>query len=307
MNTPVLLIGFNRPKHLEAVISALENIAIKNLYVFCDGPRNKNDTNLVDQVRKVVNSFENKMSIVKFYSEENYGCKYGVSGAISWFFKYEEAGIILEDDCIPSKDFIFFSSEMLDLYKDSKEIMAINGSNFQFGNTYGDGSYYLSKCFHAWGWATWKRAWKKNDIDLQTWKESLVDNYLGQQLQFRSEVKYWKKIFNLTHQNKIDTWDFSWQYTIWKEKGFVITPNMNLVTNIGHDLNATHTKDCDSVFANIAHQNLGEIEHPSKLVHFSKADQRIFDENYGGKYIRFPKSLIYIPMRIYKFIKRKLF
>ena len=39
------------------------------------------------------------------FCAENQGCQLGVSSAITWFFEQEEAGIVLEDDCVPHPDF----------------------------------------------------------------------------------------------------------------------------------------------------------------------------------------------------------
>ena len=37
-------------------------------------------------------------------------------------------------------------------------------------------------------------------------------------------------------------WDYLWLYTYWKNDWLSIVPNQNLVTNIGFDEEATHTK-----------------------------------------------------------------
>ena len=37
-----------------------------------------------------------------------------MSNAINWFFENVDAGIILEDDCIPHEEFIPFCSDLLE-------------------------------------------------------------------------------------------------------------------------------------------------------------------------------------------------
>ena len=42
--------------------------------------------------------------------------------------------------------------------------------------------------------------------------------------------------------NKHDTWDYFWNYTVLSNGGVVVTPPVNMITNIGYDNNATNTK-----------------------------------------------------------------
>ena len=49
---------------------------------------------------------------------------------IDWFFSYEAAGIILEDDCLPTEEFFRYCDVMLDKFKDNNKIYAISGNNF---------------------------------------------------------------------------------------------------------------------------------------------------------------------------------
>ena len=54
--------------------------------------------------------------------------------------------------------------------------------------------------------------------------------------------KYWSKEFQTMKDNKLDTWDFQWAFTIWENNGLAILPNVNMISNIGFGLEATHTK-----------------------------------------------------------------
>ena len=56
------------------------------------------------------------------------------------------------------------------------------------------------------------------------------------------EKKYWKRFFERLKREKYSFWDAKWVYSIWKNEGVCITPNMNLVKNIGFGKDATHTK-----------------------------------------------------------------
>ena len=75
----------------------------------------------------------------------------------------------MEDDCIPHHDFFLFTELLIDRYRDDKRIWTISGNNFQSGIWRGDGSYYLSRFPHCWGWATWRRSWAMYDRDISDW------------------------------------------------------------------------------------------------------------------------------------------
>ena len=88
------------------------------------------------------------------FSNFNLGCRRSVSSAINWLFQTEKNGIILEDDCIPSKTFFSFCDQMLEKYKESDDVYLFQEVIFK--KIIGDGDYYFSKYAHCWGWATWK-------------------------------------------------------------------------------------------------------------------------------------------------------
>ena len=71
-------------------------------------------------------------------------------------------------------------------------------------------------------------------------------------------------------KNKINFWDAKWYFSIWMQKGISITPNINLVRNIGFGNDATHTKD----ERENPHMNIGLL--PSKVI--SPPDQSFNDD-----------------------------
>jgi hypothetical protein len=54
--------------------------------------------------------------------------------------------------------------------------------------------------------------------------------------------RYFLNQFRDTYNGSIDTWDFQWVWTIWKNGGYALSAPVNLVENIGFSLDATHTK-----------------------------------------------------------------
>ena len=83
MNTPVLLITFNRPMHTRKVLEVVLRQNPSALYVFQDGARKNNDTDLVkcNEVRGVIDELTQNIDfqVYKFYSDKNLGCGPGPS------------------------------------------------------------------------------------------------------------------------------------------------------------------------------------------------------------------------------------
>lgn len=305
LKTPILFLMFNRPDTSIKVFEKIRQAKPKKLYLAVDGPRKKEDEEKIKKNHEIINKIDWRCEVKTLFREKNLGCKIGVSSGITWFFKNEEKGIILEDDCLPHLDFFAFCENLLDRYSKDERVSVITGNNFQNGIRRGDASYYFSKYNHCWGWASWRRAWKnyKNLISFwPVWKKS--SNWL-KYIPDKVERKYWENIFNLVHINKIDSWAYPWMASVWFKNGLTITPKVNLVKNIGFNEYATHTTDKNSKFANIPTMELSYIRHSKKVAIDIEADKFCFDNHYGGKYLRFPNNWLIFPYRVFNYIFRK--
>ena len=243
--TPILIIAWKRPKKTEELINKIKQINPDNLYIACDGPKNKNslEDNKVNKTKELLlGSFEEIRQKKYFFSDNNQGCKIGVSNAINWFFENEKEGIILEDDCIPNLEFFSFCQEMLETYRHDERIWSITGHNQQNKIQRGSGTYYFSKYPRSWGWATWRRSWEKYDRDIKDWPNIKSKGILKNQLNNQREINFWEKILdNIYHYSSPNTWDYQWTLTSFLNSGLTIVPNKNLIKNIGFDEEATHT------------------------------------------------------------------
>ncbi|MCX6186040.1 MAG: hypothetical protein NTU43_03455 [Bacteroidetes bacterium] len=280
LQSPVLFLIFNRPDKTKQVFEAIRQAQPAKLFVAADGPRvdKKNEKELCEQTRDVIKQVNWPCEVKTLYRTENLGCKIAVSSAINWFFENVEEGIILEDDCLPNQSFFSFCQDMLTHYRDDERIMHIGGSNFQDGRIRGDGSYYFSMYNHIWGWATWRRAWKYYDIEMSNYTSFNQGNKINTIFNLPKERKYWKKIFYKVKENKINTWDYQWTFSIWINNGLSILPNFNLIKNIGFDSDGTHTNGGGNIFSSmIAFEIENKLIHPKIIMKDSEADTFAFN------------------------------
>lgn len=275
-NTPVALICFNRPILTAQTFERIAQFGPKTLFIICDGPRPARigEADLCRQVRSIVTQPSWKCDLVTNISERNLGCRERVSSGISWVFDQVEEAIILEDDCLPDPSFFRFCAELLGHYRDDERIMTISGNNFQAGRLTSPYSYYFSRYTHIWGWASWRRAWRHYDVSMSLWPAVKSRDLLFNALKDRREVRHWSRLFEMTYQHEIDTWDYQWMFASWMQSGLTVLPERNLVSNIGFGSGATHTT-VSTVDANLpALQMDFPLRHPQYVLRNRKADER---------------------------------
>ena len=290
---PVLLLTWRRPETTRQVIEAIRPVAPGRLYVASDGPRNAAEARAVDATRALMTQLVDWPCQIKTrYSATNQGCQLGVSAAITWFFEHEQAGIVLEDDCVPHPDFFSYCHELLMRYWDDSRVWCISGDNFQAGVWRGEGSYYFSRYNHCWGWATWRRCWTHYASHAQIWEQLRASPSL-QQAMFEDplERRYWMQIWQRLFVDGVpDSWAYRWSLVCMANSGLTALPNQNLVINIGFGEDATHT-----VSGQAQEQSAGlpEIYGPNLVCRDALADQWTFYDHFGGAHLRREQHVVY--------------
>ena len=277
---PVAFFIFNRPKETKAVFEQIRQAKPPILLLVADGPRSEyqdEDKKCLD-VRKIVSQIDWDCQVMTHYSKTNMGCKLRVSSGLDWVFSQVEDAIILEDDCLPHPSFFEFCDRLLEKYKHDHRIFSISGTTFQPRSRKDSNSYYFSQYPQIWGWATWRRAWDFYDVNMQEWaniRNSTHFKIMMPDLQVRL---YWHNKFQKIYHKKIDTWDFQLIFTSLLQNTLHIIPNQNLVSNIGFNLSATHTKVKGKLSERVIEQMNLPLTHPSIILRDMKADQ--FTESY---------------------------
>lgn len=291
LSTPIVLIIFNRPDTLRKVFEAIRCAQPSKLLVIADGPRPEvvSDARKCAAARTILERVDWKCEVLTHYSEINLGCKWRVSSGLDWVFKTVAEAIILEDDCLPHPTFFPFCEELLERYREDERVMAISGDNFQFGHRRTEDSYYFSRYNHCWGWATWRRAWRHYDVEMKLWPVLREGGWLKDILGNHRAAFYWRKRFQAADSGTIDTWAYRWTLACWLQSGLSILPNVNLVSNIGFNAEATHTKSQDRL-ANLPLEKMDfPLLHPQFLIRNAQSDDftqsHVFDLGVFG-YIR---------------------
>jgi hypothetical protein len=265
LDVPVVLIAFNRPRQTARLVSAIAAAKPKQVFLIADGPRpgHPTDGEQCALVHAELERFDPSIVAGRDFAEQNMGVGRRVSTGLDWVFGQVDQAIILEDDCLPRASFFPFCRELLDRYQDDQRILMISGTN-PFGGWPGEASYLLTHHPTHWGWATWRRAWRKYDFTMSSWFDPAARERLRQLLP--DELSYRRRVAlcDAVIGGRIDTWDCQWTLMQLLCSGLGIVPAVNLVSNIGFGNGATHTNNRFALGADLRAEDVSfPLFHPT--------------------------------------------
>lgn len=275
---PVLFIVFARPDTTKRVFDAIRRARPARLYVAADGarPDKPGEKERCDEVRSIVTTIDWPCEVKTFFRKENHGCGEQVTAALNWFFEHEEDGIILEDDCLPSRSFFQYCAELLDRYRNDSRVMMIGGNNLEPKQLREkEYSYTFSRLTYIWGWATWRRAWKLHDFEMPLFGEVDKKQYLVPGYSSIYERDLFQYVFGKMYTgddavtSRRNIWDYQWQFACRIHSGLVIVPAVNMVANIGFGEHATSVSSdspgqglkCEEIELPLAHPEFIMVEN----------------------------------------------
>ena len=286
---------YNRAESVEKVVNILRDLKPLNLFISADGPKNsKEDIEACSNARKIIESIDWECTVKKNIQANNLGCRHAMAEGITWFFDHVTEGIVLEDDCVPDQSFFYYVEDLLERYRYTEEVFVISGSNFGVVPEDWPYSYYFSRYMNCWGWATWRRAWKYFDNDMNDWrdteKKSSLELYIEKEF-----CGYWRTILNKCYKKKLDSWAYLWTFSCWYNNGLAILPTKNLIKNIGVGDDATHTKRRIKTLGVKRSKIQLPLAHPSEITRLKAVDILIEKKAHSGplwkRYARVAKEL----------------
>lgn len=275
--TPILLLAFNRPEKTMRVFEMIRSVRPTKLYVAVDGPRagRCDDVEKSEQVKEIVQAVDWPCETHYLFHEKNLGCTLSGVTAWNWIFKTEDRMLFIEDDGLGTKSAFYFIQELLERYKDDDRIAYIGGVNY--GPKYGDASYFFSSItVGTYFMGTWKRVQELYDYDLSSFpieseKESFKNSFINS-IERRIAIRQYKSYIKSIKENRrLNTYDLQMGYMTHVHGMLSIYPNINMVTNIGFDNEATnYTVSKDTAFleeygARKSYE-MEELVHPADII-----------------------------------------
>jgi hypothetical protein len=276
MRAPVAFFIFNRPRVTAQVFEAIAQARPSRLLVVADGPRSEHpdDAQLVAETREVVQHVDWPCEVLTCFAEDNLGCGARFATGLDWVFANASEAVILEDDCLPDPSFFRYCDELLERYRADERVHMVSGFSPLEPGRFGPDSYYFSRCYHIWGWATWARAWQSYDFEMTRWPELRNTRWLERHLHSRRAAEIARLLFDETYAGRIRQWDFQWVLSGWLRDAVSATPTVNLVRNLGFGAGATHLTDPNHPHAGRRSMPMTfPLRHPPEVKVLEQADR----------------------------------
>lgn len=240
---PVLIVAYNRLKHLKIVLKSLSVNAeaiYTDVYMFVDGPKSEVEDDVQNEILAMCSEFSASFKSFHVHRRElNLGLARNITKSIDFVLSKYEAVIVLEDDIEVSCKFLKFMNESLYYYRAKKSVWHIAAHTLKNDARKPD-LVFLWGVMNCWGWATWRDRWEKFEKN----PEYLLLNFSNDEI-YKFDLDgtgvFWRQVVD-NHHGKIDTWAIFWYATIFRNNGLCVNPWLSYARNIGFDGSGHHTR-----------------------------------------------------------------
>jgi len=230
---PALIITYSRPENCSRLLDALFKQGCKRVYIAIDYGATEEILRCQSAFQYLESKYARMFEKFEVWQRtENLGVAASVITALDWFFKYEESGLILEDDLFISEELLKFISSGLDSLELEEKVFSISGSNF-FPHLSNEN--FLSSYFIGWGWGTWRKRWERARVSYS--KEIVRPSF-----SLNEYINFWNIGAYRCQIGTVDTWDLELTKFIRENELVNVISSCNLVSNFGFDEYSSHTR-----------------------------------------------------------------
>lgn len=240
MLAPICLFAYDRPEHLKQTIKYLsENDLAKesSLFIFCDGPKSKQNQDKTKEVRAIANSTKGFRTVQVTMRDTNKGLANSIIEGVTKIVNKFGKVIVLEDDMITSPYFLSYCNQALDLYEDEKEVASIHGYLYPLKQDIKE-TFFL-RGTDCWGWATWKDRWADFNPSGKDLKNKLDQRGLKRLFDYNDNYPFYQMLVDQI-EGKNNSWAIRWHATMFLKNKLTLYPQKSLIQNIGLDSSGTH-------------------------------------------------------------------
>ncbi len=261
---PITLFVYNRPWHTEQTIEALAKnkfASQSDLFIFSDGPKDKEDENKIMGVRKFIKTITGFKNVTIIERETNLGLAKSIIGGVSEIVDKFGKIIVLEDDLVTSPYFLEYMNNGLNLYEKNNQVISIHGYIYPVKKSLPE-TFFLRGA-DCWGWATWKRGWDLFEPDGQKLLDELEKRKLLKRFDpkgiFRYTAMLKRQIAGLNN-----SWAIRWHASAFLANKLTLYPGKSLVNNIGQDDSGTHKANSNVYRTKITGEKIKVAKIPIK-------------------------------------------
>jgi hypothetical protein len=270
---PIVLFVYNRPKHLETTVRCLQNNVLaqeSELFIFSDAAKTAKDKDGVGKVRYIIHSINGFKKITIIERATNMGLAASVIDGVTRIVNEYGKIIVMEDDLESSPYMLQYFNAALNRYENEEKVMHIGAYMFPV-DVAGLPETFFYRVATSWGWATWQRAWKHFEPDMEKSVARFDDEKVAAFSIDRCE-NFWKQVQEY-RAGKINSWAIRWYASMFLQGGLALHPAVSMVNNTGQDASGIHSEASDMYRVKIATQEVGTF--PAAVEENAMAYERI--------------------------------
>jgi hypothetical protein len=236
----VLIVGYRRLDNILNLLEVVVSSGVKQIFIALD--RIDDPGGLSEQIHflNTISRLQEKKQVVinVRHQKENLGAAVSVLTSIDWICESCRYFAVLEDDLVINDIFLKFAEKSLRYFEGNERVLLVSGNNY-FGNQLN--SIGFTRVPLTWGWATSRSKWQKARPHILNVKSHFVKSW-------HPSSNVILKQFLLAGKRRsidgfIDAWDLPLASYMYENNMLCVLPGSNLVSNIGFDEFALHTKE----------------------------------------------------------------
>jgi len=300
---PIALFVYNRPEHTRRTLSYLQKNLLADesrLFIFSDGAKTPADEPKVEQVRQLIKEVSGFRSVKIINSKQNLGLANSIIKGVTQLVNEYGKVIVFEDDLLSSTHALQYFNEALTRYTNEEKVMHIGAYMFDLDDKKLPETFFY-RIATSWGWATWARAWKDFEPDI----DKLIAQFDKPKISHFSidgTGNFWKQMMEFK-TGKNNSWAIRWYASIFLKGGLVLNPSHSLVENIGHDGTGVHSNVETTYQVKINKKQVRKFPDEIKENEQAHYAIRNFLKNRKGSLVK--RGLVFIQqIRIKYFVKK---
>jgi GT2 family glycosyltransferase len=238
---PIALFVYNRPEHTRRTLNYLKKNVLADesrLFIFSDAAKTDADQLKVEQVRHLVKDISGFKSVKIIERKQNLGLAESIISGVTQLMNEYGKVIVFEDDLLSSPYTLQYFNDGLSRYANEERVMHIGAYMYPLkGSKLPETFFY--RAASSWGWATWARAWKDFEPDI----DKLIPQFDKEKInRFSIEhtMNFWKQVQEFK-AGKNNSWAIRWYASVFLKGGLTLNPAKSLINNIGHDGTGVHS------------------------------------------------------------------
>ena len=270
---PIALFVYNRPDHMRRTLSYLQKNELaqeSRLFIFSDGAKTEADEAKVEQIRQQAKEVAGFKSVKIIARKPNVGLANSIISGVTQLVNEYGKVIVFEDDLLSSPYTLEYFNEALDRYANQPEVMHIGAYMYNLKAANLPQTFFY-RAATSWGWATWARAWKSFEPDIDKLMQQF-DQRKIHEFSIEGTMNFWKQMQQFK-SGKNNSWAIRWYASIFLNKGLTLNPSQSFIQNIGHDGTGRHSNLEDTYDVQMACKPVSQ--YPSLLQEDKRAYEAI--------------------------------